>query len=130
MALDRVDDLLFPVVGSGSAAWSDGTCAFQLSTVHQPARRWIESVAAVHGAAIVPPHQIAGLPLLRTGELLLDRVRPQLVEELLALRHRQPDDIGVDAAAEEQRFLAGLRMRAHHRLPRSRDLADILDLLE
>jgi hypothetical protein len=32
-------------------------------------------------------------------------VAPQFVEQFLALRHRQPDDIGVDAAAQEQGFL-------------------------
>ena len=42
--------------------------AFELGAVHQAAGRGVEGVAAVHRAAIVPPHQIAGLPLLGPGE--------------------------------------------------------------
>ena len=52
----------------------DGPGAFQLSTVHQPARRGIEGVTAVHSATIVPPNQIADLPLLRPSEFFLGRV--------------------------------------------------------
>src|SRR5207237_4899915 len=97
---------------------------------HQAAGRGVEGVAAVHRAAIVPPHEIADLPFLCPGELVLDHVSPELIEQRLARRDRQPDHIGIDAAAETERFLAGFGMGADHRLARARHLGDILDLLE
>src|SRR5204863_6060877 len=99
--------------------------AFELGAVHQAAGRGVKGVAAVHRAAIVPPHEIADLPFLGPGELVLDHVSPELVEQRLALGDRQADDIGVDTAAEEQRLLAGLGMSADHRLARARHLGDI-----
>src|ERR1041384_3565379 len=80
--------------------------ALELGAVHQAAGRGIEGVAAVHRAAIVPPDEVARLPILPPGEFLLGRVLPQEIEELLAFPNRQAENVGVDAAAAEKR-LAG-----------------------
>ena len=58
----------------------------------------------MHGAAIVPPHQIADTPILTPGEFLLRRVLPKKVQEPFALRDRKADDIGIDPASKEQRL--------------------------
>src|SRR5581483_4747168 len=116
--------------GAWGPRWLDRPGALQLGAVHQPAGGGIEGVAAVHRAAVVPPDEVADLPVLAPGVFLLRRVRPQLVEQRLAFRHRQADDVGVDAAAEKQRLAPGLGMGAHHRLARPRHFRDILDMLE
>ena len=66
----------------------------------------------------------------RPGEAVLLRVLPQEVEQRLAFRDRQADDIGVDAAAEEQALFAGLGVGAHQRLARAGHFRDVLDRLE
>src|SRR6266446_9847324 len=70
----------------------------------------------MHGAAIVPPHQIADTPILTPGEFLLRRMRPKKVQEAFALRDRKADDVGIDPASEEQRPATGFRMGADERL--------------
>ena len=54
----------------------NGPGALELRSVHQPASCGVKGVAAMHGAAIVPPYQIADPPFLAPGEFFLDRVRP------------------------------------------------------
>src|SRR5215204_1345997 len=98
--------------------------------MHQAAGGRVEGVAAVHRAAIVPPHEIADPPVLAPGEFLLAGVLPQEIEQRLALIDRQPHHISVDAAAEEQRLFAGLRVGADHRLARTRHFRYVRDVLE
>src|SRR5712691_6548844 len=52
-------------------------CALELCSVHQAATPWVEGVAPVHRAAIVPPYQIADPPFLAASEFFLDGVRPE-----------------------------------------------------
>ena len=77
--------------------------------VHAAAAVAGEAVAAVHGAAVVPDDQIADLPPLGPGELVARGVRPELVQQRLALFERQRRDVGAEAAPEEQRLAPGLR---------------------
>src|SRR6267378_3991712 len=98
--------------------------------MHQAAGCRIKGVAAMHGAAIIPPYQIADSPILTPGEFLLRRVRPKKVQEALALRNRKADDVGVDPASEEQRLATGFRVGADERLARSRHRRKIGDGFE
>src|SRR5438874_4710949 len=43
-----------------------------------------DALPILHRAAIVPPHEIADLPFLCPGELVLDHVSPELIEQRLA----------------------------------------------
>src|SRR5947209_19610927 len=88
------------VTATTHAICSDGRGALELGTVHQPARRGVEGVAAVHRAAVIPPDQVADPPFLLPGEAFLAGVLPQEIQERLALLDREAEDIGVDAAAE------------------------------
>src|ERR1043166_5448755 len=105
-------------------------CAFELRAVHQAAGRGIKGVAPVHRTAIVPPDEVARLPILPPREFLLGCVLPQEIEELLALTDRQAEDIGVDAPAEEQRLAPGLGMGADQRLHRPRHFRHVIYRLE
>src|SRR5436190_8761961 len=78
--------------------------ADDLGAVHQPAQALVEGVAAVHDAAIIPHHQIADPPLLVPGKMLLRGMRPDRVEQLLAVLDAQAMDVGAGTAAEEQRL--------------------------
>src|SRR5690349_6469091 len=104
--------------------------AFELGAVHQAAGRGIERVAAVNRAAIVPPDEVARLPILPPSEFPLGRVLPEEIEEPLAHTDRQAEDIGVDAPAEEQRLAARLGMGADERLHRPRYFCYVIDRLE
>src|SRR5258707_15436770 len=86
--------------------------ADDLCAVHQAAQALVESVAAVHDAAVVPHHEIAGAPLLVPGEVFLRGVRPYRVQKLLALLDGEAVDVGAGPAAEEQRLALGHRMQA------------------
>src|SRR3954462_1323502 len=81
--------------------------ADDLGAVHQAAQAFVEGVAAMHDAAVVPHHEIADPPLLIPGEALLRGVGPHRVEKLLALLDAQPVDVGAGPAAEEQRLAPG-----------------------
>ena len=87
-----------------------------------------EAVAAMHGAAVVPDDQIADLPPLGPGELVARGMRPELVQQRLALLQRQRRDVGAEAAAEEQRLAPGLGMGAHDRVDGARQIARIVAL--
>ncbi len=63
--------------------------ADDLRAVHQAAQALVEGVAAMHDAAVVPQHQVAGAPLLVPGEVLLGGMGPYGVEERLALLDRR-----------------------------------------
>src|SRR5712671_7413304 len=101
----------------------NGPGALELRSVHQPASCGVQGVAAMHGAAIVPPYQIADAPILTPREFLLRRMRPEKVQEAFALRDRKADDIGIDPASKEQRLATGFRMGADDRLARSGHLS-------
>ncbi len=73
--------------------------ADDLGAVHQAAQAFVERVAAMHDAAVVPHHEVADPPLLVPGEALLRGVRPQRIQKLFALLDREAVDIGAGAAA-------------------------------
>src|SRR5579863_7655194 len=99
--------------------------ALDLGAVHDAAALRIERIAAVHHATVVPQDQVARPPLLVPLEFRLRRMRPQRVEQGFALCERQPRDVGVAAAAEEQGLLAGNRMSANDRVLGADRLAGI-----
>src|SRR5579871_6405383 len=104
--------------------------ADDLRAVHQAAEAFVEGVAAVHDAAVVPHHQVADAPLLVPGEALLRGVRPHGVEQFLALLDAQAMDVGAGPAAEEQRLALGDRMQADEGMDGARRLADVVRRLE
>ena len=55
--------------------------------------RCLEGRGAVHGAAIVPDHQIADLPLVAVDELRLRCEFDQLAKQRLSLLDRYADDV-------------------------------------
>src|ERR1051326_7824360 len=73
-----------------------------LRAVHHPARARIERVAAVHRAAVVPHHEIARAPVVPPRQRVARRVRPDLVEQRVALFERHPLDVRVAPAPEIQ----------------------------
>ena len=72
--------------------------------MHQAPRGGIEGIAPVQGAAVVPHHHVADAPFLAEDELRLRRVRPQRIEQRLALREFQPLDVAIAAPTEEQKY--------------------------
>src|SRR5262245_17308402 len=62
--------------------------ADDLGAVHAAAQALVEGVAAMHDAAVVPHHQVAGAPLLVPGEAILGGMSPHGVEHRLALLDR------------------------------------------
>src|ERR1700730_11301130 len=71
--------------------------ALDLGAMHDAPRTGVERVAPVHGAAIVPQHQIADAPHVLPGELRPRHVAPQLIEQGFGGRELQPGDVGVAA---------------------------------
>jgi hypothetical protein len=89
---------------------------FDLRPVHQPPGIWVEFVAAVHDAAVVPQYEVADPPLLVPGQLGAGGVRPQRIEQLLALFECETLNIGVTPTPEKNRFATGNRMGADDRM--------------
>ncbi len=56
--------------------------------MHQAPGVRVEGVAPVHGAAVVPHHQVVGFPLLMSGEVGLGCVFPEPRQQILALVER------------------------------------------
>src|SRR5581483_10825527 len=91
-----------------------------LRAMHDAARRGIEGVAAVHGGAVIPEHDVARAPAMRPDILWPAGTSPELVEERLRLRKLEAGDIGVAAAAEIEIAPPGVGMDAHQRMDRPR----------
>src|SRR3981081_4080926 len=81
--------------------------------MHHAARVGIEGIAPVQGAAVIPDHEIADLPLLAECESRLRRMRPERIEQGLAFFELEPHDVAVAPPAEEKALAPGFRMRAH-----------------
>src|SRR5262249_43972739 len=75
----------------------------------------VEAPRAVHGAAVVPHHEIVDLPGVRVHELALGRVLGEIAQEYARLRHRPALD-GSRVGGEEERLSAGDRMHSHDAL--------------
>src|SRR4051812_20359827 len=81
--------------------------------MHYAARIGIEGIAPVQRAAVVPDHEVTDLPLLAECESRLRGMRPELIEQRLALLELEPDDVAIAPPAEEQALAPRFRMRAH-----------------
>src|SRR4029453_15196364 len=79
----------------------------------------------VHGAAVVPHHEIAHLPAVRIDELPLRRVLHQIAEEGSRLGDRPAHD-AARVGGEEQRFPPRRGMRAHQALAHRREARALL----
>src|SRR5580704_3939780 len=68
---------------------------------------------AMHSGAVVPHHDVAGLPDMAEMMLRLARLGAQLVEQGIALRPLEPDDAILPVGIEIERLAAGFGMGAH-----------------
>src|SRR5262245_65725856 len=94
--------------------------------MHQPRLRWIEAVATMHGAAVVPHDDVADFPLLHEHAIGRGHVLPQPRDDVVALIERHADDPHlVGRAADVERLAAGLAMRAHDGMSDAVPLAKI-----
>ena len=80
--------------------------------------RIIEDGRPVHGAAIVPEHDVAGSPLMAIGEARLCRKGPQIVEKsnALVLVHSFHDRALCSSHTNEQCPTTEFRMSSHERV--------------
>src|SRR6185437_4269046 len=115
---------------SGKTSARQHRLADDLRAVHETAQAFVEGVEAVHDAAVVPHDGIADSPRLVPGEALLSGVRPDRVEQLLALLDAEAVDVGARPAAEEQGFTLGDRMQADEGMYCARRLGDVVGGLE
>ena len=90
----------------------------------------LEFGRAMHGAAVIPHHQIADLPYLIPLECFLRGMRPQAIQQIFAFIERHADDVSGLAAAQKQAVLMGLRVRADDRVYRARRFARVNRVLE
>jgi hypothetical protein len=90
--------------------------------MHDAARRGVERVTPVHGAAVVPQHQIAHSPAVREGDFRPRRMRPDFVEQSIRFRQSQPLDPRHPPAPEVQHAPPAVRMGADQRVQRPRRL--------
>src|SRR5215470_562999 len=102
--------------------------ALDLGAVHDAPALGIERVAAVESAAVVPQDEIVQSPFLAEGELRPRNARPEFVEQRLALRQLETDDVAIASTSKEQRRPTRLRVQDHERVARTRCLARIGDL--
>ena len=80
----------------------------------------------MHGGAVVPHHDVAGLPDMAEMVLRLARFGAQLVEQGIALRPREPDDAILPVGIEIERLAAGFGMGAHQGMLDVGRLGDLL----
>ena len=93
--------------------------SLDLRTVHDTPRSGIEGIAAVHGAAVVPDDEIAGLPAVTPRQPISGCDLPDAIEQGVRFIERQPFEPRVAAAAEIQMPAARFRMRADERMQRA-----------
>src|SRR5215475_9616682 len=115
---------------NGWQASGDPFISLDLCTVHNAPRAGIEGVTPVQHREIVPHQQIADLPFVAHQEARLRCVRPQSIEQRIAIGHLHTNDIAVWAAAQKQSLSPGSRFGAYQRMGRSYRLADVAYLLE
>jgi sodium-dependent dicarboxylate transporter 2/3/5 len=100
--------------------------AFDLRAMHDAPRTGVERVAAVHDAAVVPQHQIAGAPLVAPRQRIGGRDVPDAIEQRVGLVERQPFEPRVAASSEIQMAAVGFGVHADERMQRARRLARIV----
>src|SRR5215471_9767856 len=84
--------------------------ALDLGTMHDAPRGWIERVAPVHGAAIIPQHEIADPPDMLPRKFSPRHMAPQLVQQGFGFGKLEPRKVSVAAAAEIQHAPPGVGM--------------------
>src|SRR5262245_6474700 len=96
--------------------------------MHDAPRLGIERVPPVQYGEIVPYQEIADLPFMAHGEARLGGMRPERVEQRLALGDFQAQHISVRPAAEEQCLAPRPGFGADQRMMRAHHLPDVGDL--
>src|SRR4029077_19218655 len=110
---------MFPpnvLVGSGYEG-RRSVAALDLRAMHDAPRLAVERIAAVHGRAVVPHHEIAQLPDMLVDEARLRDMRPQGFEHGVGLGARIALDVGVAPPPEIERGTAVGRMFQDRRMP-------------
>src|SRR5215813_4845371 len=97
--------------------------ALDLGAVHDATAVGIEGITPMHGAAIVPQHQIAYAPDVLPAELRSVNDAPQFIEQRLRLGKLESDEIRIAAATEIEHAATVGRMSADQRMHRPRRLA-------
>ena len=91
--------------------------ALDLGSMHDPAIASIKRVATVHGATIVPQHEVAFTPTMVPTEFFACAGLPDCVEEPLGFFNLESLDVGVLAPAEIDRRSVSFRMNMNCRMP-------------
>jgi sodium-dependent dicarboxylate transporter 2/3/5 len=100
--------------------------SLDLGAVHDASGPGIERVAAVHDAAVVPQHQIAGAPVMPPRQRLAGRDVPDAIEKRVRFVDLEACEPGVPAASEIQMTTAGFRVDGDEWMQRPGGLARIV----
>jgi sodium-dependent dicarboxylate transporter 2/3/5 len=92
--------------------WAERTLSLDLRAVHDTPAAGIERVAAVHDAAVVPEHQVAGAPLVTPRQRGVCGRLPDAIEQRVGLVERQPLEPRVAASPEVEMPPPGFGMNA------------------
>ena len=95
------------------------TLALDLRAVHDAPRSGIERVAAVHDAAVVPQHEVAGAPLVAPRQRIGGGHVPDAIEQRVRFVERQPLEPRIAAPSEIEMPASGFRMHADERMERA-----------
>jgi phosphate-selective porin len=95
------------------------TLALDLRAVHDAPRSGIERVAAVHDAAVVPQHEVAGAPLVAPRQRIGGGHVPDAIEQRVRLVEWQPLEPRIAAPSEIEMPASGFRMDADERMQRA-----------
>src|SRR5207245_985889 len=100
---------------------------FDLRAMQDPARIVVEGITPVHGRAVVPHYEIAGLPNPAPYGCFVGGISPEPVEYRLRVRKRQSLDISVATTAQVQNPAPGFRMSADKRMIYTRRMPRVID---
>ena len=95
------------------------TLSLDLGAVHDTPRPGVKRIAAVHDAAVVPQHEIAGAPVVAPRQRIGRGDVPDAIEQRIGLVERQPFEPRIAAASEVQMPPAGFRMDADEWMQRA-----------
>ncbi|HEY3159130.1 MAG TPA: DASS family sodium-coupled anion symporter [Vicinamibacterales bacterium] len=90
--------------------------SLDLGAVHDAPGARIERVAAVHDAAVVPEHQVAGAPLVAPRQRIGSGGLPDAIEQRVGVVERQPLEPCVAAPAEIEMPAAGFGVNTDERM--------------
>jgi sodium-dependent dicarboxylate transporter 2/3/5 len=103
-----------------------GALSLDLRAVHDAPRPGIKRIAAVHDAAVVPQHEIAGTPMVTPGQAIGRRDFPDAIQQRVGFLERKPLEPGIAAASEIQMSAPAFRMHADERMEHARSGARIV----